>query len=65
MSTSQGRELISESLRLLAWTRDGERESQREREKDRPKKRKRERDGLRSVTRMEEKSDGQGACERE
>lgn len=56
MSTSQGRELIAESLRLLALNR--------ERQNDEEKKT-RERKRLRSVTRMEKKSDGQGAYERE
>lgn len=56
MSTSQGRELIQESLRLLAWNADTGRKRERER---------RDEMDLRSVTGMEKKSDGQGACERE
>lgn len=51
-----------ESLCLLAWTRDREEERERRTQKESER---RERDRLRSVTWMEKKSDGQGACERE
>lgn len=58
-SMSQGRELTSKSLRLLAWTRDGERETDRPEEEKKENER-RERDRLRSVTMLEEKSDRRG-----